>query len=82
MDILTWLMANLDAIFAILFALHGVALMIVNLTPTPADNAALAKVYSVVEVLAGLVSSKSKDPGADKVTVKLRDPRQPGQSPD
>jgi len=44
----------------ILLAVHGVALIIVNLTPTPKDDEALAKYYKVVEVLAGFVTKLAK----------------------
>ncbi len=48
-------------------AIHGLALVVVNLTPTPKDNEALdsatrvvAKLYRAVEILAGIVSKKAK----------------------
>ncbi len=48
-------------------AIHGLALVIVNLTPTPKDNEALdgatrvvVKLYRALEILAGLVSKKAK----------------------
>jgi len=48
-------------------AIHGAALAIVNLTPTPKDNEALGslsrvavKLYRVVEILAGLVGPLAK----------------------
>lgn len=44
-------------------AIHGVAVLIVNLTPTPKDNEALGnvtrtvvKLYRVVEIMAGIWS--------------------------
>jgi hypothetical protein len=37
-----------------LLALHGLAILIVNLTPTPKDNAIVAKAYKVLEWLAGI----------------------------
>lgn len=47
---------------ALAVALHGVALVIVNITPTPKDNEALSnvrragvKLYRAIEVLAGVV---------------------------
>lgn len=49
-------------------AIHGVALVVVNLTPTPKDNEALGdlarmavKVYRAVEILAGIVSKRAKN---------------------
>jgi hypothetical protein len=44
----------------ILLSAHATALMIVNLTPTPKDDAAVAKLYRLVEILAGLLSKKVK----------------------
>lgn len=47
---------------ALAIALHGVALVIVNITPTPKDNEALSntrrlavKLYRAIELLAGIV---------------------------
>ena len=52
---------------ALVVALHGVALVIVNLTPTPKDDEALGaarrvvvKLYRVVEILAGIVGPLAK----------------------
>jgi heme exporter protein D len=49
-------------------AVHGVALVVVNLTPTPKDNEALGdvarmavKVYRAVEILAGIISKRAKN---------------------
>jgi hypothetical protein len=48
---------------AVAIAVHGAAVAIVNLTPTPKDNEALGrysrmavKLYRAVEILAGVVS--------------------------
>jgi len=48
---------------AVAIAVHGAALAIVNLTPTPKDNEALGrysrmavKLYRAIEILAGVVS--------------------------
>lgn len=48
-------------------AVHGVALVVVNLTPTPKDNEALhgvtkaaVKIYRAIEILAGIVSKRAK----------------------
>jgi len=48
---------------AVAIAIHGAAVAIVNLTPTPKDNEALGrysrmavKVYRAIEILAGVVS--------------------------
>jgi heme exporter protein D len=52
---------------ALAVAIHGVALVIVNMTPTPKDNQALdsytrllVKLYRVIEVAAGIISPKVK----------------------
>ena len=52
---------------ALVVALHGVALVIVNLTPTPKDNETLGnarrvvvKLYRAIEILAGIIGPLSK----------------------
>lgn len=60
MEIFALLMAKGPEIIAALFAIHAAALAIVNLTPTPKDDAAVAKYYRVVEILAGIVSRLAK----------------------
>ena len=52
---------------ALAVALHGLALVIVNITPTPKDNEALGdisrvvvKAYRAVEILAGIVTPRAK----------------------
>jgi hypothetical protein len=52
---------------ALVVALHGAALVIVNLTPTPKDDEALSnarrlvvKVYRAIEILAGIVGPLAK----------------------
>jgi len=41
-------------------AAHGLALVIVNLTKTPKDDEVLARVYKVIEVIAGIVTPRAK----------------------
>jgi hypothetical protein len=60
-------MTHLADYVALAVAIHGVALVVVNMTPTPKDNEALdsytrllVKLYRVIEVLAGIVSPKVK----------------------
>lgn len=60
MEIIALLMAKLPEIVAALFAIHAAALAIVNLTPTPKDDAVVSKLYRVIEVLAGIVTKLSK----------------------
>jgi hypothetical protein len=52
---------------ALAVAVHGVAVVVVNLTPTPKDNEALdsysrlaVKVYRAIEILAGIISPLAK----------------------
>ena len=52
---------NWEEILAVLAALHGLAIAIVNLTPTPKDDETLAKIYRVVEILAGICTKLAKD---------------------
>ena len=52
---------NWEAFLAVLAALHGLAIAIVNLTPTPKDDEILAKIYRVVEILAGIFTDRAKD---------------------
>lgn len=56
------LIANLDieGWIAVVLAAHGLAIAVVNLTPTPKDDEFLRKAYKVVEVLAGLFTRKAK----------------------
>jgi hypothetical protein len=50
----------LDTALTLLMAGHSLALAIVNLTPTPADDAIVAKAYKYIEFLAGIVTKKAK----------------------
>lgn len=52
---------------ALAVAIHGVAVVVVNLTPTPKDNDALdsygrlaVKLYRAIEILAGIISPMAK----------------------
>lgn len=44
-----------------LSAAHALALFIVNLTPTPKDDAAIKDVYKFIESLAGIITKRSKE---------------------
>lgn len=59
--IVAYLVANGPEILAALIAIHAAAVAIVNLTPTPKDDALVAKLYRVIEILAGIVTKLSKD---------------------
>jgi len=54
------LISRAQDFLVVLFAVHGVALAIVNLTPTPRDDEAVAKYYRVLEILAGIISKLAK----------------------
>ena len=60
MEIFALIIAKAPEIVAALFAIHAAALAIVNLTPTPKDDAAIAKFYRVIEILAGIVGKLAK----------------------
>lgn len=60
-------MDRLPEYIALAVAIHGVALIICNLTPTPKDDAALGsvsltavKLYRVLELIAGIVTPLAK----------------------
>jgi hypothetical protein len=57
---LAFLVAHWVDIVAIGAALHGLALVIVNLTPSETDNKIYNKIYKVIEVAAGLVTKIAK----------------------
>lgn len=61
MEIIALIMAKAPEILAVLFAMHALAVTIVNLTPTPKDDDVVAKAYRLIEILAGLVTRLSKD---------------------
>jgi hypothetical protein len=60
-------MERISDYVALAAALHGLALVVVNMTPTPKDNAALdsysrlvVKLYRAIEILAGIISPRAK----------------------
>jgi hypothetical protein len=60
-------MEKLTEYISLAVAIHGVALVVVNLTPTPKDNEALdnysrlvVKAYRAVEILAGIWGPRVK----------------------
>jgi hypothetical protein len=58
---MNFIIENWDAFLTVLAAMHGLAVAIVNLTPTPKDDEIIAKIYKVVEVLAGILTDRAKD---------------------
>jgi hypothetical protein len=72
MTLLTVLAANLETILTVILALHGAAIAVVNLTPTPKDDAFVGKVYKVVEAFAGIFGVKAKEfPGSREMKEKV-----------
>ena len=59
-EIIAFIVTNGPEILGVLFAIHAAALAIVNLTPTPKDDEAVAKYYRILEILAGIVTRLSK----------------------
>jgi len=57
---MNWITENSEKIISLVAALHVVALLIVNLTPTPKDNEIYGKIYGWVEKIAGIFS-KAKE---------------------
>lgn len=55
-----WASANVEGIITVVIAAHALALAVVNLTPTPKDDAVVAKIYTVIEWIAGVVTRKAK----------------------
>lgn len=58
---------HLPEIVTVAIAAHGLALAIVNITPTPKDNEALGsitrlgvKMYRAIEILAGIITPFAK----------------------
>jgi hypothetical protein len=41
-------------------SLHGTALVICNLTNSPKDDEAVARVYKLIEIFAGIVTPRAK----------------------
>jgi len=60
MEIFAVLVAKAPEIIAALFAVHAAAVAIVNLTPTPTDDKAVAKFYRVIEIFAGIITKIAK----------------------
>jgi hypothetical protein len=60
MEIFAVIIAKAPEIVTALFAIHAAALAIVNLTPTPKDDAAVSKFYRFIEILAGVVTRLAK----------------------
>lgn len=58
-----WIITNRRDLFEVLIAAHAVAVLVVNLTPTPRDDQAVGtagammrQAYRALEILAGVVT--------------------------
>ena len=60
MGLFSYLIENHVEIVAAMFAVHAAAVVIVNLTPTPADDKVVGKLYKVIEVFAGILTKIAK----------------------
>ena len=61
MNALTQISDAAVTVVAVLLIVHVIALVVVNMTATPKDDEALARVYPMIERLAGLITKKSKE---------------------
>lgn len=64
---MTAMLQHIPEIVTVAVAAHGLALAIVNLTPTPKDNEALdtysrmvVRIYRAIEILAGVITPLAK----------------------
>lgn len=60
MALFAFIVAHGAEIVTAMLAVHAAALAIVNLTPTPKDDEAVAKLYRVIELLAGIITKVAK----------------------
>jgi hypothetical protein len=58
MEKLLWFYDHLEQVLVVF---HILAIILVNLTPTPKDDAWVAKVYRKVEMAAGLITPRAKE---------------------
>ena len=52
MEALSWISANIETVIAIVTAVVTLASLVASVTPTPKDNAVIAKLYKVIDLLA------------------------------
>lgn len=58
--LIAFIVAHWGEIVAVAAAAHGLALVIVNLTPSKRDDEVYNRVYKVIEVIAGIVTKTAK----------------------
>ena len=52
MEAIKWISANIETVIAIVTAVVTLASLVASVTPTPKDNAVIAKLYNVIDLLA------------------------------
>ncbi|MCF8098506.1 MAG: hypothetical protein K9K65_11745 [Desulfarculaceae bacterium] len=60
MELITWVLEHWTTILGLAAMAHFVAQIVVNVTPTPKDNAWLGRIYKAAEVAAGIVTRTAK----------------------
>jgi hypothetical protein len=58
--LIAFVVAHWVDILAIGAALHALALVIVNLTPSKTDDEVYNKIYKVIELIAGIITKTAK----------------------
>lgn len=60
MGIIRYLIDNHRELLEVAIAVHTIAAVVVNLTPTPRDNEVLGRYYRALEILAGIITPLAK----------------------
>lgn len=60
---------NATEILAVILSTQVVAQFIVNLTPTPADDAIVGKVYAIIEKIAGIWGVTAKELPGERAEI-------------
>lgn len=59
-SLISWLGDNGTELVIALFAIHGAAVAITNLTPTKYDDEVVSRSYRWIEIIAGIITKKAK----------------------
>ena len=78
MDFITWLQTHFDQLLVVLTSIVTAASVIAAITPTPADDTAVGKLYKIIDTLA-LNFGRAKDLPAEPAepTTPVDPPKQP-----
>lgn len=60
MLIVRYIITHHQELLEVAIAAHATATLVVNLTPTPRDDQALAQFYRALEILAGIITPMAK----------------------